>query len=130
MRRVKRQVGIAGSIATMALGALAITGAPSWAAAGEQALPACYVQGLRLWTSPPHVVGDVGRYNCGDWVKLTGEIFKDLTWWPDPQIAWNARWLYNGTVHLIGDCDGFGSYYTAATSSTNQYDESVRYGAC
>lgn len=130
MRFVNRQVGAIGSVATMVIGALAVTAVPSWAEAEELAPAACYVQGHGVFQRGDYVEGGVGRYDCGEYVTLTAEIFKHLPAWPDPQIAWNERRLRNGDVNARGLCDGSGNYYIAATSSTGQYDESTRYDLC
>ena len=130
MRRAHRWLATTLAVTGMA-GALTFAASPAGAAEAPFApVQACYVQGLGVSTSGAYATGSVARYNCGDYVRLDGEIFKDISFWPDPQIGYNDRWLYNGTVGVRGRCDGFGSYYTAATSSTNQYDESGRYGAC
>jgi hypothetical protein len=94
---------------------------------------ACYVSANSPYTAyTGQLKGRANRAGCGDSVRLTARLFKDIAFQPDPTIGSVSATLVNGSVTGTGPCRyyGQGNYYTAAQTDTRQYAESARAGLC
>ncbi|MFB9390014.1 hypothetical protein ACFPM3_10325 [Streptomyces coeruleoprunus] len=104
----------------------------SWAGgpddSGAAGVRAC---GLGADSPTGSIAGTGSRTGCGGTVTLTVRVYKDISWWPDTEVAKASRTGFgNGSLTARGSCDGRGSYYTHTESSTGNAVESGRVVLC
>jgi hypothetical protein len=77
------------------------------------------------------ISGVGSRTKCGDTVTLTVQVRKHRPAWPDEVVAESSQTGFsNNVLRASGRCDGNGTYFTEARSSSGNKVSSGRVNRC
>ncbi|MGW5876803.1 hypothetical protein ACWFMI_09690 [Nocardiopsis terrae] len=117
-----------------AAGAAWASSVPAGSAIGntaERSAASCGLGADNPTVSNGTITGIGSRTGCGGTVTLTVQVRKHRTAWPDKVVAESSQTGFsNGPLDASGNCDGNGTYFTEARSSSGNKLSSERVNRC